>query len=126
MARQRIAKMIERVQIEHQDADHNYQTYEEANWAKLSPVFRRTHNRLRVLRGLPEIPPPKIDLYKPKRGPKLTPFDPTNKEFVGAVREHYGVPMLGPRGGEGFQIKGALRDTTEAELRAIDKDPVIK
>jgi hypothetical protein len=40
-------------------------TYEEANWDKLSPKFRAAHNRLRQARGLPPIPPPKVDNYKP-------------------------------------------------------------
>jgi hypothetical protein len=40
-------------------------TYEEANWAKLSPAFRAAHNRLRRSRGLPSIPEPKICLYRP-------------------------------------------------------------
>src|SRR4029077_9154851 len=40
-------------------------SYEEANWARLSPTFRTVHNRLRQLRGMPTIPPPEIDLYVP-------------------------------------------------------------
>lgn len=80
-------------------------TYEEANWAKLSPAFRAAHNRLRQLRGLPTLPPPKIDLYVAPRGPAPKPFDPTSPEFVQVAREFMG-PILGPKGGEGFTING--------------------
>jgi hypothetical protein len=80
-------------------------SYEEANWAKLSPAFRNAHNRLRQLKGLPTIPPPKIDLYVPPRGPALKPFDPSNPEFLQSVREFTG-PIFGPKGGEGFTVNG--------------------
>lgn len=84
----------------------NGKSYEEANWAKLSPAFRRAHNRLRQARGLPAIPDPKIDLYVAPRGPETKPFDPTDREFVAASREFLGAPIMGPRGAEGFSING--------------------
>jgi hypothetical protein len=79
--------------------------FEEANWARLSPAFRAAHNRLRQARGVEPLPEPKIDLYVPPRGPRPLPFDPTNREFVAATREFLGQPMMGPRGGEGFEIR---------------------
>lgn len=83
----------------------NGKSYEEANWAKLSPAFRRAHNRLRQARGLPTIPDPKIDLYVAPRGPAVQPFDFANKDFIAAGREFMG-PIFGPRGEEGFTING--------------------
>jgi hypothetical protein len=83
----------------------NGKTYEEANWARLSPAFRAAHNRLRQMRGLETLPPPKIDLYVAPRAPVIKPFDPTDKDFIAASREFMG-PMFGPRGEEGFTING--------------------
>lgn len=82
-------------------------SYEEDNWAKLSPKFRNAHNRLRQVRGLPTIPPPKIDLYVPPRAPMLRRFDPGNPEFIAAAREFNGgrIPFAGAQG-EGFTING--------------------
>lgn len=82
-------------------------TYEEANWATLSPGFRAAHNRLRQAKGLPTIPPPAIDLYVPRRAAPSKPFDPSNAEFVAAVREFHGgaIPGAGFQG-EGFAING--------------------
>lgn len=81
-----------------------HKSYEEANWAKLSPAFRDAHNRLRQLRGMATIPPPKIDLYVPPRGPAVKPFDPANPDFVASAREFMGTTIMGPRGDEGFSI----------------------
>lgn len=81
-------------------------SYEEANWAKLSPNFRNAHNRLRQLKGLSPIPEPKIDLYVPNRGPAAKPFDFSDKEFVAAGKQFLGVTIMGG-GGEGFEIKPA-------------------
>ncbi|WP_407146259.1 hypothetical protein [Bradyrhizobium sp. ORS 86] len=83
-------------------------TYEEANWARLSPAFRNAHNRLRQMKGLPTIPAPKIDLYVAPRGPEAKPFDFANTDFVTAGREFLGRPMMGPGGDEGFTINGKL------------------
>src|SRR5260370_1341522 len=44
-------------------------SYEEANWAHLSPAFRAAHNRLRRMRGQSPIPQPAVDLYVPKPAP---------------------------------------------------------
>src|ERR1700738_491010 len=38
-------------------------SYEEANWAKLSPAFRQAHNRRLKARGLSPIAEPEVDLY---------------------------------------------------------------
>ena len=84
-------------------------TWEEARWDTLPPKFRDSHNRRRVLKGLPPIPPPKIDRYVPKRGPKPTPFDPNDKEFLAAVRQFNGGSMPGVGAwalDQGFTIEG--------------------
>lgn len=92
--------------------------YVEDNWAKLSPAFRAAHNRLRQKHGMETLPPPKIDLYVPSRGPAAKPFDFANKEFVASGREFLG-PIFGPHGGEGFSINGdAVHD-----LRRTPKRP---
>src|SRR5260370_42371228 len=80
-------------------------TYEEINWPKLSPAFREAHNRLRGMKGLPPIPPPKIDLYKAPAEPKIRPIDMKDPEVVGAIREGLGPVMMGG-GLEGFSING--------------------
>lgn len=79
--------------------------YVKENWAKLSPAFRNAHNRLRQRLGMETLPPPKIDLYVPPRGPAAKPFDPSSPDFVQVAREFVG-PMFGPRGSEGFTING--------------------
>lgn len=99
--------LVERLQQTEQGANDatqsgdNRLSYEEANWAKLSPVFRETHNRLRQTRGLSPIPPPKIDLYVAPKAPLIKPFDPNDKEFVAATREFFGGTLMGG-GAEGF------------------------
>jgi hypothetical protein len=93
------------------------QQYVKDNWAKLSPTFRAAHNRLRQRLGMETLPPPKIDLYVPARGPAAKPFDPTNPDFVASAREFLG-PVLGPRGGEGFTING---ETSGSPHRAKPK-----
>ena len=83
------------------------QSYEEARWAYLSPKFREAHNKLRVTKGLPPIPDPKIDKYVPPKPQKVKPFDPSDKEFVAAVREFHGGAMPGAWAqGEGLTING--------------------
>ena len=81
-------------------------SYEEANWAKLSPTFRRNHNMLRVRKGLPPIPDPKVDLYVAPRKHKLVPVDhESNRDAVAAKRSFLmgggGAIMGGGR--EGFR-----------------------
>lgn len=95
--------------------------YEEANWAKLSPKFRDTHNKLRVARGMPTLSPPKVDLYVPPPPTPIRTFDPSDPEFIAAAREFSGGALTGAFAqGEGFQINGrnvsfALNDIERAE-----------
>lgn len=97
--------MVERVKKAEQSSNGSRLTYEEANWARLSPTFRRAHNRLRQARGLLTIPDPVIDLYVPPKAPVVKPFDPADKEFVTSVREFLGPTMMGG-GLEGFTVNG--------------------
>jgi hypothetical protein len=80
--------------------------YAEANWAKLSPAYRAAHNKLRVQRGMAPIPEPKVDLWEPPRGGKISKFDPNDPEARGAMREFLGPRLLVP-GGEGFEDRGS-------------------
>ena len=95
-------------------------SYEESHWAHLSPRFREAHNRLRATKGLPPIPDPKVDLYVPPPPRKVSQFDPSNTEFIAAVREFHGGAMPGAWAqGEGFSINGqnvsfGLNDTERA------------
>lgn len=104
--------LVERVQKHEQQAQEGGErlTYEEANWAKLSPTFRATHNRLRQARGLPTLPPPKVDLYVAPPKPLIRTFDPTDKEFLAATaefrRDMMGGGSLMGGGLEGFTIDG--------------------
>jgi hypothetical protein len=73
-----------RVRVE--QAEHG-KSYEEANWAKLSPMFRAAHNRLRQARGMEPILDPEVDLYaKPPPVPvrKIKELEPNSKETGGA------------------------------------------
>jgi len=58
-------------------------------WAKLSPLFRAAHNRLRRTRGLPPIPEPKVDHYKPPRE-TMRPIDLADPEAADAARDFLG------------------------------------
>jgi hypothetical protein len=85
------------------------QTYEEANWARLSPAFREAHNRHRQARGLPAIPPPPVDLYVPPKEPPRVRVQSADdiRETQAAARSFLrsdGVPPL--PGGEAFYING--------------------
>lgn len=84
------------------------QTYEEANWDKLSPHYREAHNRLRKARGQQPIPPPKVDNYRPPE-PKIRAFDPTDREALAAARAFMGTPIMGPRGSEGFSVPAKVK-----------------
>jgi hypothetical protein len=67
-------------------------SFEEENWARLSPAFRAAHNRLRILRGLSPIPEPKVDLYRPPREAAIRPVDdPADPEAVAAMCEFRGL-----------------------------------
>jgi hypothetical protein len=84
-------------------------TYEEINWPKLSPMFRRAHNQLRQQRGLSPIPEPKIDLYVPPSTlapeSKAGQFNPRDQEFMASTREFLGPRFMFP-GDEGFSVNG--------------------
>jgi hypothetical protein len=76
-------------------------SYEEENWAKLSPMFRRAHNRLRQMRGLSPIPAPKIDLWVPPPS-EIRTIPPDDPECVQAAREFLGGAQLMGGGTERF------------------------
>jgi hypothetical protein len=100
--------LVERIQkVEQHHDDGGGKTYEEANWARLSPMFRAAHNKLRQARGLPTLPPPAVDLYVAPKTPLIKPFDPADKEFVAATREFLGPTLMGGQA-EGFTINGKL------------------
>lgn len=101
-----IPLLVERSQKHEQGfEDGSRLSYEEANWAKLSPHFRAAHNRKLQARGLPTIPPPKIDLYVAPKAPVIRQIDYGSKEFVSATREFLGPTLMGG-GLEGFTING--------------------
>jgi hypothetical protein len=82
------AKRKERQAIER---ERHGKTYEEMNWAKLSPAFREAHNWLRILQGEPPLPPPAIDLYvPPKAAEKIKQLDPIDPEFLQRAQEFIG------------------------------------
>jgi hypothetical protein len=83
-------------------------SYEEANWAKLSPTFRDAHNRLRITRGLSPIPQPAIDLYRP---PPIRRADPKELEALDREAGAAKAQFLGQQrhmapGREGFTVNG--------------------
>lgn len=104
-----VPMLVERLQKTEQRHDNSSGlTYEEANWAKLSPLFRQSHNKLRQARGLPAIPSPLVDLYVAPPQPILRPFDATDKEVIAAISKAKffdGGRMMGG-GDEGFTING--------------------
>jgi hypothetical protein len=79
-------------------------TYEEVNWAKLSPAAREVHNRLRQVKGLSPLPPPAVDLYVAPVKPQIRPIV-KDQEYVGAIRDGLGPVLMAP-GEEGFKING--------------------
>jgi len=80
--------MVERAKAE---AEQHGATYEEANWAKLSPAFRAAHNRLRRLRGMAAIPAPAIDLYRP---PVIRRADPKELEALDQEAKAVGAQFM--------------------------------
>jgi hypothetical protein len=67
-------------------------SFEEENWARLSPAFRAAHNRLRMARGEPPIPEPKVDLYVPPRATSTPlPFNPADPEAIAVEAELRGL-----------------------------------
>jgi hypothetical protein len=84
------------------------QSYEEANWAKLSPTFRDTHNRLRQLRGMSPLPPPAVDLYRPPLVRRADPkeLEALNSEQAAAKAQFLGARRMMAPGREGFTFNG--------------------
>jgi hypothetical protein len=108
-ATERTAPRVETTQPEYSPSFSSGQTYEQANWSKLSPAFREAHNRHRQARGLPAIPPPVTDLYvPPKEPPRMRAQSADDiRETQAAAREFLrptGVAML--PGAEAFYING--------------------
>ena len=100
-------------------------SYEEANWAHLSPAFRAAHNRLRRMRGQSPIPQPAVDLYVPKPA-VIRQFDANDPEVRAAARAFVGPTLMGVRGGEGFTINGqAVNDLPSLGTRQVKvvRDP---
>ena len=104
VVRRRKPRIVERHEAE---VAMQGQTYEEANWAKLSPTFRTAHNRLRQQRGMAPLPPPKVDLYKPPLARQASPQDlaASDRESLGVMRQFLGNPVM-TGGEEGFMING--------------------
>jgi hypothetical protein len=90
-------------------------SFDQFYWATLSPLFRAVHNRLRRARGLPAIPEPKVDLYKPPRG-TVRPFDPADPDAAVAAAD-----FLGPAefAGSGIEWRLAL-ELARTQLRDRD------
>jgi hypothetical protein len=101
--------MLVESQMRAREQQPDGRSYEEARWPFLSPRFRAAHNRLRQSRGLPSIPEPTIDRYIPP--PRtLKPWDPSDKEWLGAVREYDPQRIMLGRGDEGFEVKQGVGD----------------
>ena len=100
-----VPTMVHRVEVE---TAQTGQSYEEANWAKLSPMFRKSHNKLRIMKGLSPIPEPKVDLWIPPKLRKVAKIDEQSPDAVAAMREFLrgGAPMMGVPGGQGFEDRG--------------------
>ena len=82
-------------------------SYETENWAKLSPRFREAHNRLRVARGEPAIPPPKVDLYVQPPPQPVRTVEVVDSELRAEYRAATSrFDMMLRNGAEGFQVKG--------------------
>jgi hypothetical protein len=97
--------VVERMKVE---TERYGATYEEANWAKLSPTFRETHNRLRQLRGMAPIPPPVVDLYRPPLVKRADPkeIEALDREQLTAKSQFLGQQRHMAPGREGFTING--------------------
>lgn len=82
-------------------------SYENENWAKLSPRFRDAHNKLRVARGEQPIPDPKVDLYVAPPPRTIVSVDATDPELMREFRaatSRFDAALR--HGAEGFAIKG--------------------
>jgi hypothetical protein len=102
-----VPTMVHRVEVQTAETG---QSYEEANWAKLSPVFRKVHNQLRIRRGMSPIPDPRVDLYVPPKLRKIDKIDEQSPEAVAAMREYLRPPTMRVPGGQGFRDKGLGKD----------------
>src|SRR5258708_18561132 len=66
-------------------------------WARLSQMSRAAHNKLRIARGEPPTPAPKVDLYVPPPATSAPlPFNPADPEAVAAEREFRGLGDQAP------------------------------
>lgn len=86
-------------------------TYEEENWAKLSPRFREAHNRLRAARGQSAIPPPKVDLYVAPPPRSIVPASVIPDAEARALLRVQTGPFDAMMGGAGFALKDAYGGT---------------
>jgi hypothetical protein len=102
-----VPTMVARVEVEQGLIG---QSYEEANWATLSPQFRKVHNQLRRARGMAAIPEPLVDRYVPPALRKFDKIDEHSPEAVAAMRQFLsgGGTMRIP-GHEGFEDRGVSR-----------------
>ena len=103
--RERLAPRVEATQPEYSPFSSG-QTYEEANWLKLSPAFREAHNRHRQARGLPPLPPPAVDLYVPPKEPAPVRKFTMDAEAQAAAREFLRPTGMMLPGGEGLTVNG--------------------
>jgi hypothetical protein len=117
------ALLGERVRVE--EAQEG-KSYEEANWAKLSPTFRRAHNRLRQQRGLSPIPDPEIDLWVPSAACKVDKVDPVNRGAVAGNDDAAAHTVAVTLAAAGIDARKVL-DQLEAILSVTKKaDEIIK
>ena len=84
-------RVVERIE---QETAQIGKSYEEAKWAYLSPEFRKAHNKMRVLRGMEPIPPPKKDLYVAPQRSRIAKIDLNSKEIITAAREFLGPTLM--------------------------------
>ena len=73
-------------------------SYEQKNWARLSPKFRDEHNRRRIANGLSPIPAPVVDLYI---GPMTLSAEDRKRFEIPSSLDIYSLPpgaMLPPIG----------------------------
>lgn len=97
-------------------------TYEEANWARLSPTFRAAHNRLREERGLPPIPPPVVNLYV---APEPTGISELTEDDAKEAMEELSVPHVDDVEAQLWMGISELRGTIE-RLKLEEKRLALK
>jgi len=97
-------------------------SFEEENWTRLSPAFRKSHNAWRVARDLAPIPEPKVDRYEPRK-PAKRPIDPDDaREAIAAARGFLG---LGDEDWKGIAKQLAL-ELASIELTGRKRDQVAR